>query len=126
MLLEQIKNYEIFRPKCDYSKEILHSIATFDADISPVFPYLNAELGAWESATGRPTRCGTPLPPWRFPRGERQLSGPHVGAPEPGGDPGKVQPLSAESDPGGWEGAVGGKQNGETFGSGQNISVEFR
>ena len=25
MLLEQIKNYEIFRPKCDYTKEILHS-----------------------------------------------------------------------------------------------------
>jgi hypothetical protein len=23
MLLEQIKNYEIFRPKCDYSKEPL-------------------------------------------------------------------------------------------------------
>ena len=48
MLLEQIKNYEIFRPKCDYSKEILHAIATFDADISPVFPYLNAELGGWD------------------------------------------------------------------------------
>ena len=48
MLLEQIKNYEIFRPKCDYTKEILHGIATFDADISPVFPYLNAELGGWD------------------------------------------------------------------------------
>ena len=48
MLLEQIKNYEIFRPKCDYSKEILHGIATFDTDISPVFPYLNAELGGWD------------------------------------------------------------------------------
>ncbi|MCX5893550.1 MAG: hypothetical protein NTW80_11380, partial [Deltaproteobacteria bacterium] len=48
MLLEQIKNFEIFRPKCDSSKEILHGIATFDTDISPVFPYLNAELGGWD------------------------------------------------------------------------------
>jgi ArsR family metal-binding transcriptional regulator len=47
MLLEQFKNCEIFRPKCDYSKKILHVIATFDVDISPVFPYLNAELGGW-------------------------------------------------------------------------------
>ncbi len=48
MLLEQINNYEIFRPKCDSTKEVLHSIATFDADISPAFPYLNAELGGWD------------------------------------------------------------------------------
>ena len=48
MLLEQINNYEIFRPKCNYSKEILHGIATFDVGISPVFPYLNAELGGWD------------------------------------------------------------------------------
>ena len=48
MLLEQINNYEIFRPKCDYSKKILHGIATFDVGISPVFPYLNAELGGWD------------------------------------------------------------------------------
>jgi ArsR family metal-binding transcriptional regulator len=48
MLLDQIKNYEIFRPKCDFSKEILHGLATFDVDISPVFPYLNAELGGWD------------------------------------------------------------------------------
>ncbi len=48
MLLDQIKNYEIFRPKCDATKEVLHSIATFDSDISPVFPYLNAELGGWD------------------------------------------------------------------------------
>jgi ArsR family metal-binding transcriptional regulator len=48
MLLEQIKNYEIFRPKCDYTKEILHGLASFDTDISPVFPYLNAELGGWD------------------------------------------------------------------------------
>jgi ArsR family metal-binding transcriptional regulator len=48
MLLEQIKNYEIFRPKCDSTKEVLHSIATFDADISLAFPYVNAELGGWD------------------------------------------------------------------------------
>lgn len=48
MLLDQITNYEIFRPKMDSTKEVLHSIATFDADISPVFPYLNAELGGWD------------------------------------------------------------------------------
>ncbi|MEW6386353.1 MAG: (Fe-S)-binding protein [Thermodesulfobacteriota bacterium] len=48
MLLEQIKNYEIFRPKCDSTKEVLHSIATFETDISPAFPYVNAELGGWD------------------------------------------------------------------------------
>ncbi len=47
MLLEQFKNCEIFRLKCDCSKKILQVIATFDVDISPVFPYLNAELGGW-------------------------------------------------------------------------------
>jgi ArsR family metal-binding transcriptional regulator len=48
MLLEQIKNFEIFRPKCDPTKEILHGLATVDTDISPAFPYLNAELGGWD------------------------------------------------------------------------------
>jgi ArsR family metal-binding transcriptional regulator len=48
MLLDQIESFEIFRPKCDASKEVLHSIATFEADISPAFPYLNAELGGWD------------------------------------------------------------------------------
>lgn len=48
MLLDQIKNYEIFRPKSDSSKEVLHSIATLDVDISLVLPYLNAELGGWD------------------------------------------------------------------------------
>jgi ArsR family metal-binding transcriptional regulator len=48
MLLDRIKNYEIFRPKCDSTKEVLHSIATFDTDISPAFPYINAELGGWD------------------------------------------------------------------------------
>jgi len=48
MLLEKINRHQIFRPKCDSTKEVLHSLADFDADISPVFPYLNAELGGWD------------------------------------------------------------------------------
>jgi len=48
MLLEVIDNFEIFRPKMDSSKEVLHAIATFQADISPAFPYVNAELGGWD------------------------------------------------------------------------------
>jgi len=48
MLLEKIDNFDIFRPKMDSSKEVLHAIATFTADISPSFPYVNAELGGWD------------------------------------------------------------------------------
>jgi len=48
MLLDQINHLEIFRPKCDPTKEVLHAIADFEADISPAFPYLNAELGGWD------------------------------------------------------------------------------
>ncbi len=48
MLLERIDSFDIFRPKMDASKEVLHAIATFAADISPAFPYVNAELGGWE------------------------------------------------------------------------------
>jgi ArsR family metal-binding transcriptional regulator len=48
MLLERVLNYEIFRPKMDTIRERLHSIATLADDISPVFPYLNAELGGWD------------------------------------------------------------------------------
>lgn len=48
MLLKQVLNYEIFRPKMDTIRERLHSIATLADDISPVFPYLNAELGGWD------------------------------------------------------------------------------
>ena len=48
MLLDQIKSFDIFRPKMDASKEVLHAIATFQVDISPAFPYLNAELGGWD------------------------------------------------------------------------------
>ncbi len=45
MLLDRIKTYEIFRPQCGPTKEVLYSIATFEADISTVFPCLNADLG---------------------------------------------------------------------------------
>ena len=45
MLLARITNYEIFRPKMDSMRERLHSIATLGDDISPAFPYINAELG---------------------------------------------------------------------------------
>ncbi len=48
MLLEKIENLQIFRPKMDSSKEVLHAIADFQADISPSFPYVNAELGGWD------------------------------------------------------------------------------
>jgi len=48
MLLEKIKHLEIFRPKCDSTKEVLHAIADLDADISPSLPFLNAELGGWD------------------------------------------------------------------------------
>jgi len=48
MLLDRIENFDIFRPKMDFTKEVLHAIATFTADISPSFPYVNAELGGWD------------------------------------------------------------------------------
>jgi ArsR family metal-binding transcriptional regulator len=48
MLLDRIDHFDIFRPKMDPTKEVLHAIATFTADISPSFPYVNAELGGWD------------------------------------------------------------------------------
>ena len=48
MLLDRIDKLDIFRPKTDSTKEVLHAIATFQADISPAFPYVNAELGGWD------------------------------------------------------------------------------
>jgi ArsR family metal-binding transcriptional regulator len=47
-MLKNIFSFEIFRPKMDSTKEVLHAIATFQADISLVLPYLNAELGGWD------------------------------------------------------------------------------
>ncbi len=48
MLLDHVDTFEIFRPKMDSTKEVLHAIATFKPDISPSFPYVNAELGGWD------------------------------------------------------------------------------
>ena len=48
MLLDRIDNFDIFRPKMNATREILHAIATFTTDISPVLPYVNAELGGWD------------------------------------------------------------------------------
>jgi ArsR family metal-binding transcriptional regulator len=48
MLLDHIDNFDIFRPKMDSTKEVLHAIATFPTDISPSLPYVNAELGGWD------------------------------------------------------------------------------
>jgi ArsR family metal-binding transcriptional regulator len=48
MLLDQVDDFAIFRPKMDATKEVLHAIATFAADISPAFSYVNAELGGWD------------------------------------------------------------------------------
>ena len=48
MLLDRIDNFDIFRPKMNSSKEVLHAIATFMVEISPSFPYVNAELGGWD------------------------------------------------------------------------------
>ena len=41
MLLDQIKNYEIFRPKCDHSKEILHSGAPWSYELNPGLVYIS-------------------------------------------------------------------------------------
>jgi ArsR family metal-binding transcriptional regulator len=48
MLLARVTKYEIFRPKMDSIRERLHSLATLEDDISPAFPYINAELGGWD------------------------------------------------------------------------------
>jgi len=48
MLLDRIDHFDIFRPKMDATKEVLHGIATFTVDISPALPYVNAELGGWD------------------------------------------------------------------------------
>ena len=48
MLLENVASLEIFRPKMDATKKVLHAIAELETDISPALPYLNAELGGWD------------------------------------------------------------------------------
>ena len=44
MLLDRIDNFDIFRPKMDSTKEVLHAIATFTADISPAFPLCECRI----------------------------------------------------------------------------------
>ena len=45
MLLDQIENFEIFRPKMDSTKEILHAIATFDGGYLPSLPLCECRIG---------------------------------------------------------------------------------
>jgi len=33
-----MEDFEIFRPKCDFSRKVLHAIDAFKADLSPTFP----------------------------------------------------------------------------------------
>ena len=58
-------------------------------------------------------RCGTLCHAGDFGGGEHQLSGPVAGAQEPGGDPGEIQSLCAESEPVGWAGLTRGESTGE-------------
>jgi len=53
MLVEKYTDINIFRPECNFSFDTVNVIATFDADVSPVLPYLNATLGgyAFDAAT---------------------------------------------------------------------------
>jgi len=81
---------------------LLGGFVFLDAKKKPVHQEL-FRMKVWEPllrrcATGHPTRCATPLLPWPSQRGEHQLGGPDVGAQEPGGDPGEIQPVCAESD----------------------------
>jgi len=48
MLLEHVSKFDIFRPKCDSTKEVLHAIAQIEEDIAPALPYVHAELGGWD------------------------------------------------------------------------------
>ncbi len=49
-----MEDFEIFRPPMDSTREVLHAIATFQADLSPSFPYVNGESGGWDyDATNR-------------------------------------------------------------------------
>jgi integrase len=78
-------------------------------------------LGAAAQASGDPLPTALPDAAHlrhlcHLGRGKHQLGGPHAGAQKPGDHPGAVQPVCAESDPGGWQGALGGGRKGETFG----------
>jgi hypothetical protein len=47
MLVQEFTDINIFRPECNISFETFNVIATFDGDVSPVLPYLNASLGGY-------------------------------------------------------------------------------
>jgi ArsR family metal-binding transcriptional regulator len=47
MLVNEFTDVNIFRPECNFAFETVNVIATFDADVSPVLPYLNASLGGY-------------------------------------------------------------------------------
>jgi ArsR family metal-binding transcriptional regulator len=47
MLVHEFTKVNIFRPECNFAFETVNVIATFDGDVSPVLPYLNASLGGY-------------------------------------------------------------------------------
>lgn len=47
MLVHDFTDIYIFRPECNFAFATVNVIATFDADVSPVLPYLNATLGSY-------------------------------------------------------------------------------
>jgi ArsR family metal-binding transcriptional regulator len=47
MLVHDFIDINIFRPECNFAFATVNVIATFDADVSPVLPYLNATLGSY-------------------------------------------------------------------------------
>jgi len=47
MLVQEFTDVNIFRPECNFSFETVNVIATFDGDVSPVLPFLNASLGGY-------------------------------------------------------------------------------
>ncbi len=47
MLVENYTDINIFRPECNHSFDSVNVIASFNADVSPVLPYLNATLGGY-------------------------------------------------------------------------------
>ena len=55
MLVQEFTDVNIFRPECNFAFETVNVIATFDGDVSPVLPYLNASLGGYAFDTESPT-----------------------------------------------------------------------
>jgi ArsR family metal-binding transcriptional regulator len=55
MLVHEFTKVNIFRPECNFAFETVNVIATFDGDVSPVLPYLNASLGGYAFDSGSST-----------------------------------------------------------------------